>query len=145
MEPPILFYRCHFRGCDAELEEQRLGVLDQLRHCRHRGYRRHILRPSARPCARLAWHSGPGILGAGNDFLGNRSTNANQRCDSEFYAPPNSWAHCGHDQASYDVMAEFSKWLEAGEEIWPFVVAVKAGQRTPPEGLLQEKICRNIW
>jgi hypothetical protein len=83
-------------------------------------------------------------------------------------------------------MAEFSKWLEAGEEsivsleteknlsgasyelpeaaarttkfpeikifptacripIWPFVVVVKAGQRTPPEGLLQEKICRNIW
>jgi hypothetical protein len=29
--------------------------------------------------------------------------------------------------------------------IWPFVVVVKAGQRTPPEGLLQEKICRNIW
>jgi hypothetical protein len=25
-------------------------------------------------------------------------------------------AHCGQDQASYDVMAEFSKWLEAGEE-----------------------------
>ena len=24
--------------------------------------------------------------------------------------------HCGQDQASYDVMAEFSKWLEAGEE-----------------------------
>lgn len=86
----------------------------------------------------------------------------------------------------HDVMAEFSKWLEAGEEsifsleteknlpgasyelpeaaartkiprnknfsdtacripIWPFVVVVKAGQRTPPEGLLQEKICRNIW
>jgi hypothetical protein len=83
-------------------------------------------------------------------------------------------------------MAEFSKWLEAGEEsifsletekdlpgasyelpeatartkkfpeirifptacripIWPFVVVVKAGQRTPPEGLLREKICRNIW
>jgi hypothetical protein len=31
-------------------------------------------------------------------------------------APPNSGAHCGQDQASYDVMAEFSKWLEAGEE-----------------------------
>jgi hypothetical protein len=29
--------------------------------------------------------------------------------------------------------------------IWPFVVVVKAGQKTPPEGLLQEKICRNIW
>jgi hypothetical protein len=29
--------------------------------------------------------------------------------------------------------------------IWQFVVVVKAGQRTPPEGgLLQEKICRNI-
>jgi len=83
-------------------------------------------------------------------------------------------------------MAEFSKWLEAGEEsifsleteknlpgvsyelpeaaartkkfpeikifptacripIGPFVVVVKAGQRTPPEGLLQEKICRNMW
>jgi hypothetical protein len=31
-------------------------------------------------------------------------------------APPNSGAHCGQDQASYDVTAEFSKWLEAGEE-----------------------------
>jgi hypothetical protein len=31
-------------------------------------------------------------------------------------APPNSGADCGQDQASYDVMAEFSKWLEAGEE-----------------------------
>jgi hypothetical protein len=82
-------------------------------------------------------------------------------------------------------MAEFSKWLEAGEEsifsleteknlpgasyelpeagartkrfpeiklsrpacripVRPFVVVVKAGQRTPPEGLLQEKTCRNI-
>jgi hypothetical protein len=30
--------------------------------------------------------------------------------------PPNSGAHCGQDQASYDVMTEFSKWLEAGEE-----------------------------
>ena len=29
--------------------------------------------------------------------------------------------------------------------IWPFVVVVKAGHRTAPEGLLQEKICRNIW
>lgn len=27
-----------------------------------------------------------------------------------------SRAHCGQDQAGYDVMAEFSKWLEAGEE-----------------------------
>ena len=27
----------------------------------------------------------------------------------------------------------------------PFVVIVKAGQRNPPEGRLQEKICRNIW
>ena len=29
--------------------------------------------------------------------------------------------------------------------VWPFVVVVKAGQRTPPEGLLQEKTCRNFW
>lgn len=83
-------------------------------------------------------------------------------------------------------MAEFSKWLEAGEEsifsletekkppgasyelpeaaartkkfpeikifltacripVRPFVVVVKAGQGTPPEGLSQEKICRNFW
>jgi predicted phosphoadenosine phosphosulfate sulfurtransferase len=28
-------------------------------------------------------------------------------------APLNSGAHCGQDQNSYDVMAEFSKWLEA--------------------------------
>jgi len=28
--------------------------------------------------------------------------------------------------------------------IWPFVVIVKAGQRTPSEGLLQEKAWRNI-
>jgi len=67
----------------------------------------------------------------------------------------NSGALCGQDQASFDVTAEFSKWPEAGEEsiffptacripVWPFVVVVKAGQRTPPEGLLQEKTCRNI-
>ena len=31
-------------------------------------------------------------------------------------APPKSRAHCGQDQAGYDVMAEFSKWMEAGEE-----------------------------
>ncbi|HVO61132.1 MAG TPA: hypothetical protein VMT53_09355 [Terriglobales bacterium] len=31
-------------------------------------------------------------------------------------APPNSEVYCGQDQASYDVMAEFSKWLEAGEK-----------------------------
>ena len=31
-------------------------------------------------------------------------------------APPNSGAHGVQDQATYDVMAEFSKWLEAGEE-----------------------------
>jgi len=92
--------------------------------------------------------------------------------------------HCGQDHASYGVMAELSKSMEAGEEsifswgteknlpgasyelpdtaarikiprneifptacripIWPFVVIVKAGQRTPSEGLLQEKAWRNI-
>jgi hypothetical protein len=32
-------------------------------------------------------------------------------------APPNSGAHCGQDQTSDDVMAEFSKWLEAPYEL----------------------------
>jgi hypothetical protein len=40
------------------------------------------------------------------------------RIPEEFFclAASNSGAHCGQDQAGYDVMAEFSKWLEAGEE-----------------------------
>jgi hypothetical protein len=32
------------------------------------------------------------------------------------WAPPDSGADCGQDQASYDVMAKFWKWLEPGEE-----------------------------
>ena len=80
----IGFDRCHFRGCEVELEEQRLGLLGrQLRHRRHRGYRLYLLRPCSRLYARLAEHSGPGILGAGDDFLDNRSTGANQRRDTE--------------------------------------------------------------
>ena len=55
---------------------QRVGLLDQLRYCRHRGYRLYLLRPCSWLCARLAWHSGPGILGASDDFLNNRSTDA---------------------------------------------------------------------
>jgi hypothetical protein len=45
---------CHFRGCDIELEEQRLGLLDKLRYCRYRRYRLHLLRPYPRLHARLA-------------------------------------------------------------------------------------------
>jgi len=85
MEPPVLFDRCHLRGCDVELEEQRLGLLDQLRDSRHRGYGIYLLRPSSRLYARLAWHRGPGILGASDNFLDNRSTYANQRRDKELY------------------------------------------------------------
>jgi hypothetical protein len=28
--PPILFGHCHVRGCHVELEEQRLGLLDNF-------------------------------------------------------------------------------------------------------------------
>ena len=41
-----------FRGCDVELEEQRLRLLDQLRYPRDRGYRLDLLRPRSRLCAR---------------------------------------------------------------------------------------------
>ena len=75
MEPPVLFDYCHFRGCGAELEEQRMGLLDQPRYCWHRGYRVYLLRPGSRLCTRLARHSGPGIMGTSDDFLDNRSTN----------------------------------------------------------------------
>jgi hypothetical protein len=30
MEPPVLFDHCHFCGCDVELEEQRVGLLDNF-------------------------------------------------------------------------------------------------------------------
>jgi hypothetical protein len=73
MEPPVFFDYCHFRGCDVELEEQRLGLLDQPRYCRHRGYWAYLIRPGSRLCTRLAWHFGPGLLGASDDFLDNRS------------------------------------------------------------------------
>ena len=79
MEPPVLLDHRHFRGCDLELEKQRLGLLDQLRYCRHRGYRLYLLRPCSRSYAHLAWHPGPGILGASDDILDNRSTDANGR------------------------------------------------------------------
>ena len=84
MEPPVLFDHRFFGGCDVELEEQRLGLLDELRDCRHRGYRIYLLRPCSRLWAHMAWHSGPGILGASDDFLDNRSTDANQRCDTGY-------------------------------------------------------------
>jgi hypothetical protein len=48
MEPPVLFDHCRFRGCDAELEKQRLELLDQLRHCRYRRYRLYLLRSCPR-------------------------------------------------------------------------------------------------
>jgi hypothetical protein len=43
MEPSVLFDYCHFRRCDVELAEQRLGLLDQLRHRCHRRYRLYLL------------------------------------------------------------------------------------------------------
>ena len=79
------FHHWHFRRCDVELEEQRLGLLDQLRYCRHRGYRLYLFRPRSWLYARLAQHSGPGILGASDDFRDNRSTDANQRRATDFY------------------------------------------------------------
>ena|SRR5215831_11753829 len=81
MEPPVLFDHCHFGGCDVELEEQRLGLLDQLCYSRHRGHRFYLLHSCSRLCTRLAWRSGPGILGVkfSYDFLDNRSTDENQR------------------------------------------------------------------
>ena len=83
--PSIRRVACHFRGCDVELEEQRLGLLDQLRYCGHRGYGIYLLRPCSGLCARLAQHSGPGVLGASDDLLDNRSTDANQRRDTDLY------------------------------------------------------------
>jgi hypothetical protein len=85
MEPPVLFDHRHFCGCDIELEEQRPGLLNQLRYCQHRGYRLHLLRPCSWLYASLAWHSGPGILGASDDLLDNCSTGTNQRRDMDFY------------------------------------------------------------
>src|SRR5215469_657637 len=63
MEPPVLFDHCHLRGCDVELEEQCLGLLDQLRYCRHRRHQLYLPRPCSRKYARLAEHCGPDILG----------------------------------------------------------------------------------
>ena len=76
MEPPVLFDHCFFGGRDVELEEQRLGLLDQLRYPRDRGYRLNLLRACSRSrlCARLACHSGPRISVAGDDLLDNRPT-----------------------------------------------------------------------
>ena len=51
-----------------------------------RGYRLYLFRRCSRLYARLAWHSGPGILGDGDDIFDNRSTDANQRRDTEFDA-----------------------------------------------------------
>ena len=81
MEPPVLFRHWRLRRCEVELEEQRLGLLDQLRYCRPRGHRLYLLRPCSRPYARLAKRSRPGILGASDDFLDGRSTDANQKRD----------------------------------------------------------------
>jgi hypothetical protein len=52
----LLFFsiHCHFGGCDVELEEQRLGLLDQRRYCRHRGHGLYLIRPCSRLYARLA-------------------------------------------------------------------------------------------
>ena len=85
MEPPVLFDHCFFGGCDIELEEQCLGLLDQLRYPRYRGYRLNLVRACSRLCARLACHSGPGILGAGDDLLDNRSTGTKQRRETGLY------------------------------------------------------------
>ena len=54
MEPPVLFRHWRLRRCEVELEEQRLGLLDQLRYCRPRGHRLYLLRPCSRLRARLA-------------------------------------------------------------------------------------------
>jgi hypothetical protein len=43
----------------------------------------YLLRPCPRLYASLAQHSGPGILAASDDVLDNRSTDANQRRDTE--------------------------------------------------------------
>ena len=83
MEPLVLFDHFHFCGCDVELEEQRLGLLDQRRYCWHSGYRLYLLRPRSRLHTCVAWYSGPSIVGASDGFLDNRPTDANQSCDTE--------------------------------------------------------------
>ena len=58
MEPPPLFHHCHFRGCDVELEEQCLGLLDQPCYCRHCGYGLYLLPPLSpviRPSGLAFW------------------------------------------------------------------------------------------
>jgi len=67
MEPPVLFDHCHLRG-DVELEEQCLGLLDQLRYCRHRRHQLYLPRPCSRKYARLAEPCGPDILGTAMIF-----------------------------------------------------------------------------
>ena len=77
MKPPLLFHHCHFRGCDVELEEQCLGLLDQPCYCRHCGYGLYLLRPC--PGYTPVWPSilGPVFWVLATIFLDNRPTDAN--------------------------------------------------------------------
>src|SRR5260370_15195431 len=50
----FLFHHCHFRGCEVELEEQCLGLLDQPCYFWHCGYGLYLLPPCPRLYARLA-------------------------------------------------------------------------------------------
>ena len=108
MTPPVLFDHCHLRGCDVELEEQCLGLLDQLRYCRHRRHQLYLPRPCSRKYARLAEHCGPDILGTNDDFLDNRSTDANKGATRSFTAY--NLPICNHENV-WEAVESIDLWV----------------------------------
>jgi len=74
MEPPLLFHHCHFRGCTLNRRNSVWGYWINLANVgiADTGFIFFILVPGYMP----VW---PSILGASNDFLDNRPSDANGR------------------------------------------------------------------